>query len=156
MNNVRATLLQAIPELDVVIALEKIIEQSNYGLGSQSIEVVNGTSDNLDYGSVVGVKDVDKNGVMTVEAFAADGTKPDRFCLGVLPKLLRPGEPGYVVKTGFALPIDTTGIPHGEIWSDEQMVYASVSPGELTKTAPTQSILIGTVIRAGTNGAILL
>lgn len=100
------------------------------------------------------------SGVALVQLALADGSLPPEYIMGISTHDCENGELGKATWRGKVRHIDTTGAPYGETWNDGDLIY--VSPfvaGNLTNiepVAPNRRILIAAVMRAHTNGTLLL
>jgi len=92
-------------------------------------------------------------------AIADDSVRPE-YIMGIATHECLNGELGKATWRGKVRHINTTGAPYGETWSDGDLIY--VSPfiaGNLTNIepiAPNRRILVASVLKAHSNGTLLL
>jgi len=77
---------------------------------------------------------------------------------GVATQNITSGSDGYITINGKVRDIDTTGTPYGEVWADEDVIYAKPNDnGALTNVEPGDDqlkMIVATVIHAHTNGTL--
>ena len=77
---------------------------------------------------------------------------------GIATQDITSGSDGYITTNGKVREIDTTGAPYGEVWVDEDVIYAKPNDnGALTNVEPGDDqlkMIVATVIHAHTNGTL--
>ena len=77
---------------------------------------------------------------------------------GVATQDMFSGSDGYITINGKVRDIDTTGTPYGEVWADEDVIYAKPNDnGALTNVEPGDDqlkMIVATVIHAHTSGTL--
>lgn len=77
---------------------------------------------------------------------------------GVATQSITSGSDGYITINGKVRDIDTTGATYGEVWADEDVIYAKPNDdGALTNVEPNDDqlkMIVATVIHAHTNGTL--
>lgn len=80
------------------------------------------------------------------------------YVYGVATQSIASGEDGYITIEGKVRNVDTTGASVGEVWEDEDMLYAKPNDaGTLTKVEPAANelkMVVASVIKAHTNGTL--
>ena len=101
------------------------------------------------------------SGRVLVTPAIADGSIPSSYILGAATEDITSGQDGHVTWFGKVRDIDTTGIPYGETWADQDILYVSpTTAGFLTNvkpSAPNSQIFVGVVINAhATQGTLFI
>ena len=77
---------------------------------------------------------------------------------GIATQDITSGSDGYITTNGKVRWIDTTGAPYGEVWADEDVIYAKPNDnGALTNVEPGEDqlkMIVATVIHAHSNGTL--
>jgi len=77
---------------------------------------------------------------------------------GIATQDITSGSDGYITINGKVREIDTTGAPYGEVWADEDVIYAKPNDnGALTNVEPGDDqlkMIVATVIHAHSNGTL--
>lgn len=128
--------------------------------GSHSVyRVKNSTGSTISKGAPVMFAGTDGNsGTLLVQEW--DGVGPVEYFLGLLAEDLTDGSSGFAIQFGKLRGITTDGSNYSESWSNGDVIYASATAGELTKTAPAAPnplVLVCAVVSAhATNGTLFV
>jgi len=100
------------------------------------------------------------SGRILIQEMIADGTFLSGYFVGLTTQSLANGADGKITWFGKVRGVDTTGTPYGETWADGDILYVSNTvAGALTNiepSGPNQSITVGVVVKAHTNGTIFV
>lgn len=120
--------------------------------------VENATGADIPNGSVVAFAGV--NGYLKGVPFAANGSMPPLYVMGVATTDILNGGIGYVTTFGEVHDIDTTGGPVGETWAKGDLLYANPAyPGKMTNSKPTSPsavIVVAAVLHVGVADGVIL
>jgi hypothetical protein len=100
------------------------------------------------------------SGRITAQLAIGDGTIPPEYTIGIATHDCDDGDTGKATWFGKVRHIDTTGTPYSETWADGDLIFVSPdTAGYLTNVrpdAPDRAILIAAVIKAHSNGTLLV
>lgn len=127
----------------------------------QELHIVIKALSDLEDGDVVyQVGTVGNSGVMTVDKFIADGSIDELYLLGVATEVIATNGFGRITTFGNINQIATDTSRWGEVWQDNDILYAShLTAGALTSAAPTSPNLripVAKVIHAHSSGQIFV
>ena len=100
------------------------------------------------------------SGRITAQLAIADGSLSPAYTIGIATHDCPDGEMGKATWRGKVRQVDTTGTPYSETWSDGDLIWVSpTTAGDLTNVkpvAPHRAILVAVVIKAHSNGTLLV
>ena len=132
---------------------------STLQIGQENVRTIrNGTASTIANGTLCMFDGtIGNSGRIKVKPFTA-GFNEAMYLYGVATQTITPGSDGIITIEGKVRGIDTTGASVGEVWNDEDILYAKPNDnGRMTKVMPADNelkLVVATVIHAHTNGVL--
>lgn len=128
-------------------------------IGQENVRIVrNSTSSTITNGTVCMFNGtIGNSGRIKVKPFTG-GFNEAMYLYGVATQDITSGSDGLITISGKVRGIDTTGASVGEVWHDEDIIYAKPNDnGRMTNIMPADNelkLVVATVIHAHTNGVL--